>query len=88
MMQTPQWLSETAKRFWKQHAKHVALTEANKETFAVLCETYASYRAAEEYQQRKTWQQEYVRLAKLFGLVGTAAKHEDQADELEALLND
>lgn len=49
MSKTPQrWLSKESKSYWRRLNKFIDVTDANVDSFALLCDQLAMYRAAAE----------------------------------------
>lgn len=68
-MNAPKYLNDEAKRFWKRHAKRLAdagmLTEADTDSFALVCELWSLIRATDPLQDSKMAIR-YVGLLKLY----------------------
>jgi phage terminase small subunit len=83
-MQCPQWLNETAKKYWHKLVKDVPEhTPANQELLALLCCCFADYRQASadnDPRTRKIMLDFILKYTKQLKL-GKTAQHEDDVDE-------
>jgi phage terminase small subunit len=100
-MQRPSWLTDpAARKYWDAHApilkEQGILTDLTLTSFAMLAQTFADWRAAEDAANRRQLMDNYLKLATKFGVIPhiTAAKAmtQDQTErtidpQLERLLS-
>ena len=89
-MQVPNWLDDTAKAFWRKHYKALGLAPEHEEGFGVLCQTYSDYRQAQDFRQKKTYLDLFLKMSREWRLTpknatkkdSSAAKKDELADFL------
>ena len=71
-LRPPKWISEPARKLWRQLAKELAdigvFKATDRHMLAVLCETYATWRATDDDKAKEKWTGVLLRLAREFGL--------------------
>jgi phage terminase small subunit len=82
-MKKPDYLDKTARAFWDWHAPRLKLRTEEKETFALLCQTYSDWRQCDEPGEKRRQADLVLKLAKEFGLTPLSRKNRPEATGTE-----